>query len=211
MSGKFKYSIAWLVLIVFLITLSVTITINSTWLYALNVRYGNFLPLVNLTGKEMMKNYHALLAYLNYPWISTLKMPDFTDSKSAIIHFKDVKNLFSINYLLLVVTTYPALKWLFWLKKTEQQWRLIRIMQGVLTFTSFMLMLMFLNFEQFFIGFHKLLFRNDDWEFYPQQDPIINALPESFFAQAFLLWIICFGGFCLAFLIYGKRYFKNKK
>ncbi|WP_260344878.1 TIGR01906 family membrane protein [Periweissella beninensis] len=211
MNGKFKRTMVWLMLLIFLLTLSITITINSTWLYALNVYYGDFLPLVNLSAKAMLQNYHALLAYLNYPWVTTLKMPDFTDSPSALVHFSNVKQLFMINYIMLIGTSYPTIKWLNWLKKHEQQWRLISIMQGTLTVLGFILIMMFLNFNQFFIAFHKVLFRNNDWEFYPQQDPIINALPESFFAQAFLLWLGCFSVFCLGLLIYGKLYFKSKK
>ncbi|WP_369395716.1 lipoprotein intramolecular transacylase Lit [Lacticaseibacillus thailandensis] len=32
-----------------------------------------------------------------------------------------------------------------------------------------------------------MLFRNQDWEFDPALDPIINVLPEGFFAACFVL------------------------
>ena len=44
--------------------------------------------------------------------------------------------------------------------------------------------------NKFFVTFHRLLFANDDWLFDPKLDPIINALPASYFLAAFSLFIL---------------------
>lgn len=210
--GKFKNFGQWVALILFGITLSITITINSTWLYQLNIQHSSdLLRIVNVTLKQMMVNYHQLLAYLNFPWVTELKMNDFTDSASGLRHFKDVKNLFLANYVMLLVTAWPAWKLIRGLYKNEQQWRLIRPMQVVLAAIAFLVAMMLMNFDAFFIRFHEVLFRNSDWEFYPQLDPIIIVLPENFFAQAFLLFFVLVLIYFIGLWWAGKRYFKGKK
>lgn len=159
----------------------------------------------------MMVNYHQLLAYLNFPWVTELKMNDFTDSASGLRHFKDVKNLFLANYVILLVTAWPAWKLIRGLYKNEQQWRLIRPMQVVLAAIAFLVAMMLMNFDAFFIRFHEVLFRNSDWEFYPQLDPIIIVLPENFFAQAFLMFFVLVLIYFIGLWWAGKRYFKRNK
>lgn len=48
------------------------------------------------------------------------------------------------------------------------------------------------DFEDFFVKFHEMLFRNSDWMFDPETDPIILALPAEFFMACFILFIILF-------------------
>ncbi|WP_243115728.1 TIGR01906 family membrane protein [Periweissella cryptocerci] len=209
--GKFKNFWQWVALILFGITLSVAITINSTWLYQLNIQDGKLLHLANITLKQMMLNYHQLLAYLNYPWVTELKMSDFKDSVDGLHHFRDVKHLFLANYVILIVSAWPAWRLVRSLHQREQQWRLIRPMQIILAVIIFLVAMMLMNFQAFFIKFHEILFRNNDWEFYPAQDPIINVLPENFFAQAFLLFFILVVIYFIALYWDGKRYFKKDK
>ena len=50
-----------------------------------------------------------------------------------------------------------------------------------------------LDWERLFIGFHRLAFRNDYWLFDPATDPVINALPDTFFfhcAAAILILVL---------------------
>ena len=45
------------------------------------------------------------------------------------------------------------------------------------------------DFEDFFIVFHEVLFRNDDWIFDPNLDPIINTLPSEYFLACFGIFV----------------------
>lgn len=67
--------------------------------------------------------------------------------------------------------------------------------------------LMLLNFDEFFVIFHEVLFRNSDWLFDPNRDPVINILPEEFFTQCFILFFILFEG--LNFWKANKKTFRN--
>ena len=56
-----------------------------------------------------------------------------------------------------------------------------------------------MNWERFFIGFHKLMFSNDYWLFDPARDPVILILPDEFFFHCAAAVIVCLaagGIFC---------------
>ena len=58
------------------------------------------------------------------------------------------------------------------------------------------------------------MFNNDDWIFDPVTDPIINMLPESFFAQcAILIVLVMLIGAGLAYFFYRRRlkYFRDNQ
>lgn len=210
MIWRLKFWFGFACLMFFLLTLSITITINSTWLYQLNIIYGNFLPLVNLNAQQMLHNFNQLMEYLNYPWIVKLQMSNFTDSPSGLEHFREVKRLFLINYIVLISTTIPAFVFLYRIWKSKTEWRLIQPLQVIFAAIFVLITMMFLGFNQFFISFHKILFRNNDWEFYPIQDPIINGLPESYFNQSFILFFILLVIFLGILYFWGQRFFKVK-
>lgn len=197
-------------LLLFLVALSITLTINSTWLYRLNVNYGNFLPLVNLSATQMMDNFKQLLAYLNYPWVTKLVMANFTDSASALEHFRQVKQLFLINYLVMFGLSGPSVWFVHQLWRRQEQWRLLRPLQWIFILIFGLVVMMITQFNQFFITFHKVLFHNNDWEFYPAQDPIINALPESYFNQTFALFFILISLFLFILYRWSQRFFSKK-
>ena len=75
----------------------------------------------------------------------------------------------------------------------------------VVTGSLVIIALMLVNFEQVFIAFHEVLFRNQDWIFDPNTDPVINMLPDTFFLECFLLFFVLF--FAMLGFIYwqGRR------
>lgn len=187
MLWRLKFWLGFISLSLFVLTLAITLTINSTWLYQLNVYHGDFLPLVNLTARQMLHNFDQLLSYLNYPWVQELKMTNFSDSPAGITHFREVKQLFMVNYGIMIISLVISICYLRFLRQKNLSWLLIRPLQVIFAGVFTLIGLMLMGFDQFFIQFHKLLFANNDWQFYPVQDPIINALPESYFYQCFAL------------------------
>ena len=61
-----------------------------------------------------------------------------------------------------------------------------------------------INFNNLFVIFHEILFDNDLWLLYPNEDYLINLLPEEFFAKFALCGIILFLVFGLAFSFFLK-------
>jgi len=177
----------WLGLYLWLISGTIILTINASWLYLINAMGQKLGPSVNLTLGQLMTDYYQMLAYLNFPWVPKLVMTDFTDSTSALIHFADVKNLFMLDFAVFIVTS--VVVYFFWrrLKRNQQLWRLVLPMQTALWVPPVVAMMMAINFDQFFIFFHEVLFRNSDWLFDPLLDRIILVLPDTFFLQCFVI------------------------
>ena len=77
-----------------------------------------------------------------------------------------------------------------------------------LLYTSILGFLVAIDFDQAFIIFHKLFFRNDFWIFDYRTDPVITILPETFFMHCFILIvliIVVFALLCLIFYRYKQK------
>ncbi|MFC6181084.1 TIGR01906 family membrane protein [Lactiplantibacillus daowaiensis] len=199
----------WLGLYLWALSGTIIVTINAVWLYWVNAHLQHLGSLVNLATGRLMTNYLQLLAYLNFPWVGKLKMTDFTDSTSALIHFADVKGLFMLDYAVFILTSITT--YYFWrrLKRQQQLWRFVLPMQTALWVPPIIAAVMAVNFDQFFIYFHELLFRNDDWLFDPLYDRIIIVLPDTFFLQCFVLAILVLEWIFATYLMIGKRALKS--
>ncbi|MDT6980912.1 TIGR01906 family membrane protein [Levilactobacillus zymae] len=187
--------------ILVLISLSVTLTINAVWLYRLDIGWLHISQDVHLSASVLMHNYGQLLAYLELPWVTELNMSNFPTSFTGMIHFEDVKRLFLLDHVVLIVSLVPAGWYLRQLARRAEQWRLLRPMQVAAVVPVALAGCMAVNFNGFFIAFHQVLFRNNDWLFDPNLDPVITALPDIFFLHCFIL---AFGLFELGVaLLYG--------
>lgn len=199
------------ILLVLLTILSfwIAFTINFTPLYTYQVEKYQLAQAVGISKSQLLANYHQFLAYLNYPWQTQLHLPDFPMSQSGLKHFYEVKRLFMIDYIVFILGLVPSCFYLKKLWSKRQLWKFIRPIQFLLIGLVLLSCLMLIGFDQFFIYFHQILFRNSDWLFDPSTDPIINVLPESFFMACF----ICFFGLFIASLgllwYLGKRQLKS--
>lgn len=179
-------------LLLALLSLSITLTINAVWLYRLDIQWLHISRIVDLSPARLMHNYGQLLAYLELPWVTNLQMTDFPTSFTGMVHFEDVKRLFLVNHGVLLVSLGPAVWYLRQLRSRAEQWRLLRLTQVVAVIPLVLAGCMAVNFNGFFIAFHQLLFRNNDWLFDPRLDPVITALPDTFFLHCFVLAFVLF-------------------
>lgn len=149
----------------------------------------------------VMKNYTQLLDYLLSPFKEKLRMSDFPTSASAARHFYECKLLFELAIIVFII----GLVILIFLKMRK---RFNYIYLSRTTALIFMILpvivlpFALMNFDEFFISFHHLLFNNSDWLFNPTTDPIINVLTEEFFAGCFaiggIIYELYFSCFILA-------------
>lgn len=175
-----------------LISLVIALTINAFWLYRLDIHWLGISQTVGMAPHKLMHNYYQMVGYLELPWVTDLNMSDFPTSYTGMIHFHDVKNLFLLNNVVLLVTIVPAGLFLRQLHRRAEQWRLLWPVQVAAVVPLVLGALMAVNFNGFFIAFHKVLFRNNDWLFDPSLDPIITALPDTFFLHCFALAFVLF-------------------
>ena len=114
-----------LLVLLFLVTFCITLTINFHPLYWWFMHHYKLYQEVGLTAQGLRENYLSLLAYLNYPWVTELKL-SLPISYNGMRHFEDVKRLFFLNYSVLVLTAWPALHYLYDLTLKKRLW----ILQG---------------------------------------------------------------------------------
>ena len=193
-----------------IITLVITIAINFRPLYVFDIHYLNILDATTVGKTTLLKNFDQLMAFLNNPFAHTLALPDFPMSSAGRGHFIDVKKLFMLNYVVLLVTIIPAVVFLVKLKKQQSLWRLIRPFQWGMGIPVILGFLMATSFDRFFVTFHELFFQNDDWLFDPLTDPIINVLTEEFFMHCFILAFVLLELCFLALVLWGRHSLKPK-
>ncbi|WP_057742747.1 TIGR01906 family membrane protein [Liquorilactobacillus capillatus] len=187
--GVFFKAFKWSCLFICLISLSVILTIGFTPLYHFFVYQDNLGKSVGLSNKQLMYEYYHLLAFLNFPWVDQLKL-SLEMSYNGLSHFQDVKRLFLLNHLLFIATLPVSIVFLLKMKREKKLWHMIRPFKAGMALFFVVAAVMVLQFNTFFVAFHRLLFRNNNWLFDPKLDPIINALPDTFF-------MACFGAFFL--------------
>ena len=173
------------ILFFFVLSLAISITINSDWLYYIFIKLEHLDKKVFLTSNELWHEYKTILHYLNFPWIKTLhtKLPL---SVSAMHHFGDVKKLFEFNYIVLLITSIMIgimCRRIF--TKTEW-WNLLNLFKVSNIIILMLVCIVCLDFSNAFIVFHQLLFNNRDWIFNPANTPIIKALQNYFLKHVLL-------------------------
>ncbi|MGK0607082.1 TIGR01906 family membrane protein [Enterococcus gilvus] len=198
-------------LLLTLLTLAITLTINARWLYQLDIRHLGLLDYTTLSEKELLHNFDQLMRYLNLPWVETLKMTDFPVSANGALHFYEVKRLFLVNYGVLLVTVIPSIVYVRHLNKQQQLWTMIQPFRIAVVVPIVIAFLMAVNFDRFFVLFHGVFFNNDAWIFNPATDPIINVLPETFFLHCFILFFVLLEIFYLLPIYFGKKTLKKER
>ncbi|MFO8069596.1 MAG: TIGR01906 family membrane protein [Alkalibacterium sp.] len=192
-------------LFLFIITASIAFIILFTPLYYFSVWLHEIPEQLNLSFETLMDNYHVLLSYLHFPWVTELNMPDFPSSESGLLHFWEVKLLFYLNYFILVVSFIGSFIYTKTLKKDKGIWMLQKPFFFASLVPPVLLTLLAVNFDRMFVVFHELFFNNDDWLFNPATDPIILALPQEFFMYTFLLFFILIEIIFIGVYQYSKR------
>ncbi|MGY3730364.1 TIGR01906 family membrane protein [Lactococcus termiticola] len=171
-------------------------------LFQLEIGWGRLDELAGLSSPALSHNYQLLIHYLLNPFSGRLVMPDFPSSASGLEHFFEVKVFFMVALACLIVLL-PA--FVVFVKEYLN----IFFRRGLTMILSLpflaVLTAVLLGFDQFFVLFHELLFRNEDWLFDPKTDPIITVLPESFFLHCFILAGLIY------LLFFGYLYFYKKK
>lgn len=188
-----------------IISSSITMSIRFKPLFLYDVKKFDIPNTIGVSYDKIVKNYDELMNYLNNRKVPTLSMSDFKSSEEGLIHFKEVKKLFSLNYTINVISLLGSSIFLIYLfingivKKLKRP--LIILFLCPIILTSIFL----LNFDRAFTMFHKIFFRNDYWLFDPDLDPIINILPQEFFMHSFIFIIILIELFVLILLVISKK------
>ncbi|MEG0907220.1 MAG: TIGR01906 family membrane protein [Lactococcus sp.] len=158
-------------------------------LFYIDIHLENLTQISGLSAETLRHNFNVLMAYLVNPFEAVLQLPDFPSSPDALQHFKDVKKLFMLALGLTFILS-PAL--LLFLKEhlAILYHNGLRFVMGTPLFIGLVAAL--IGFDNFFIYFHEIFFRDDTWLFNPDTDPIINVLTENYFMFTFILFVVLF-------------------
>lgn len=136
------------------------------------------------------ENYDALIDYCSPFFQGGLTFPSLPSSETGISHFAEVKEIFNLFFVLLLLTP-VSLTGLIYLqhRRKSTSWMLSSpIIVCILPLLVGLACV--IDFNRIFVLFHQLVFNNDDWLFSPTEDPIILFLPERFFLQCALIIIV---------------------
>lgn len=187
MKNNFIHLLGFTFLTLFILSLSIAVTINFRPLYAVIIDYLQITDIVDLSKEQILLNYRILLDYLNTPWVNSLNMPNFPSSASGLFHFFEVKKLFMLVYLILIISGVGTVWFFQLLNRKRQSWRLLPYFRWGMLIPLVVLLALVVRFDTLFLLFHQVFFNNDAWLFNPATDPIILALPAEFFMHSFLL------------------------
>ncbi|MCH5272093.1 MAG: TIGR01906 family membrane protein [Lachnospiraceae bacterium] len=197
-----------LVLSLFIIGVSVVGTLAFRPLYYADFKGLHIAETSGYSEEEIRENYDALIDY-NMAWKDgELSFPTLPMSENGKTHFEEVKEIFDVfKYFALFGGILGAAGIVFMAKKKEYRYlKMTAIISCGLP--VILALLVAVSWEQVFVLFHKLFFRNDYWIFDSTTDPVILLLPDEFFMHCALL---IFGGIlfgaavCMAFYLIIRR------
>lgn len=172
-------------------------------IYAMHIETFHLPTITGLSSHEVMTSYQAVISYLGLGATGFMKVPHFAMTQHTLIHFKEVKMIFTVLEIFMIVASLALIPLIYsCLKDHEVQFlKLGAIVTGLIA--GIVSLFGMMNFEAAFNLMHQLLFRNTYWIIDPQLDPIINLFPETYFAYlGIAIALLIIGAIILMSLIY---------
>lgn len=205
-SGRAESVILACILTLFIFSLSVVLVLNLKWLYYIDITLLGIEKKSGMDVASIRANYDALIQYNQFWFKGELNFPTLLMSETGRIHFAEVKRIFVVIQYLCVgsflcsVIGILRMRWKHrygYLRKAGLLTLLLPIVLGVLAA---------LNWERFFVTFHRIFFRNDYWLFDAKTDPIILILPDTYFLHCAIAILLCvLAGSLLCLFFAGKH------
>lgn len=193
--------VAGIILCLFIISCSVTLTLNFRPLYYADIQTLHISESSGRTEEDIRSNYDALIDYNQLFNHQPLQFPTCTMSESGRIHFEEVKKIFDLFGWMLIITFVLVICSSVYLMR-RKEWLWLRV-AGILCIVLplFLGVMVVVNWDYVFVTFHQLVFNNDYWLFDPATDPIITILPDGYFMHcAIMIFAIVFMGSLLCFI-----------
>lgn len=204
-----------IVLVLFIISFAVVFTLNCRPLYYFDIDYLNIVETSGYSESEIRENYNVLIDYNLLTGPQTLEFPTLAMSDTGRIHFEEVKAIFVAIQILCIITLILSIIGILAIRK-KRDFRYLKY-TGILGIVIPVVLgaLIALNWDEVFVIFHHIFFRNNYWLFSSDTDPVITILPDEFFMHCAIL-IICIViiGSILCLCIYhflNRRKTKNEK
>lgn len=195
-----------LVLMLLIISAAVVITLNFRPLYYWEMDRMDLDQVSGLSREQIRRNYDVLIDYNNFWGPDTLEFPDLPMSEGGRIHFEEVKRVFLFFEYMVPVTLVLAVAGVAWFRR-RRQFRYLKYAALLTVLVPLAAGLAIaVNWDQAFVLFHEVVFRNDLWIFNVSTDPVITILPDTFFLHcAVMILVLVVLGSTLCGAIYGRK------
>ena len=182
---------------VMLLTASISLAVNSQWLYEYGFGKYNVRQTTGLADSELKKTASGLINYFNsgeeFIDLTVIKdnQPFTLFNEREIVHLRDVKGLIWLDYRVMLGTGIYVLLYavvsLCWLAEACRRRLAIATVAGSGLTLGLILLLglvAVLDFREFFLWFHLVSFANDLWLLDPSRDYLIMLFPQGFWYDA---------------------------
>ena len=183
-----------LLLLVFMTALAVGLLLSNNLLYRLDMALLDIPETSGLPEEVILRNYNAVKNYLSPFSNDDFVMPDLPASVEGVNHFGDAKAVINALYIAGGVSLVLIVLLMLVFRKRMG----VKTLRSAAV-TSFLVPLAagtaaLADFDSFFVIFHEIFFRNDDWLFDPFTDPVINILPIEYFLHCAItiaiMWLL---------------------
>lgn len=192
--------------ILFFIILSVKLTVNLKQLYYFDINYLNIPKESGFNTNDIKLNYNYLIDFINSKNSTNFNIPTLSSSPEGKIHFYEVRTIFTKMNYLFYITGFISLIGIYYCMKFKDFSLFKYVSITLLLIPILLLIIFFIDFNDAFTIFHKLLFNNNYWIFDIDKDSVIKMLPERFFLHCAIvinIFIIIFS--LISTIIYKKN------
>lgn len=182
----------------FWMSFSVVLVLCLRQIYYADIRFLDIAEDTGLSEQEIRDNYDVLIDY-NLIWkgVDELEFPSFPMSEHGRIHFEEVKRIFVAVQCICAVSGISFLI-LAWRRIRKREYGFLKLLSVfTLVIPAIFGALAVADWDTFFVRFHELFFSNDYWIFDPVTDPVINILPDQFFAHCAGAILLCLVAGCI--------------
>lgn len=190
--GRVKHILAAVFLTMLIISAAVVLTLAFKQMYYIDVQNMGLPEKTGYSYEEIVQNYDALVKYNQDVRQAELELT-LPMSEEGAIHFAEVKNIFVfIQYIMLPVGLFGFYFCYRKIKNDKEPRYDYLKWTAVLTVAIPAIVggLIAVAWDQVFVVFHKIFFRNDYWIFDPVTDPIITLLPDEFFMHCAVMIVV---------------------
>ena len=211
----FKFTTRWIFVLCLpfmLLTGNLGAAVNSLALYKYGFHKYDITQVTGIDEAQLEKAARGLISYFNSgeEFINVVVEKDgepFTlFNQREVIHLKDVKALFWLDYKVFFATLIYVLSSAGFYLRRRENWRYLAksvAIGSVLTLgvMAALWIVSRVDFEGFFIQFHMLAFSNDFWQLNPYTDYLLMMFPEGFWNDAVLF--IALGATLMSVILLG--------
>lgn len=178
--------------LIFVLLISTLMVTNSKFIYNFSVDKFQLEVRGGIAKNDIESNYSYIVDYiLGKEKSAEFKLPTLEYSEDGAVHFYEVRKLFDLAKISAVILFLALILSIGIYYINFRDLKLLKYTSLTLMFVPvFTALVASSNFNFFFTIFHKIFFNNNKWLFDPLTDPIINILPEEFFALCAALIVL---------------------